>query len=241
MSQIFALKRRRDSSSNWESNDTVLLEGQLGFQTDLGEGSRPLFKFGDGVSGWNSLPFISRKNNLEALTDPTTSDDEGQYYEVGSFWCNVSAPSLPLIYICTDSASGSANWIQINSASTPPVSSVNGETGVVVLTEEDVDGTSIYNATFTGTENLDLSTFTALRAVLTGNTTLTASNTPASGESFVRSLTISSTASETLTLPVSWNVFGTYQANTNLHDIQIEFSNFPTEGLVVKAFINELT
>ena len=89
--------------------------------------------------------------------------------------------------------------------------------------------------------NLDLSTFTALRAVLTGNTTLTASNTPASGESFVRSLTISSTASETLTLPVSWNVFGTYQANTNLHDIQIEFSNFPTEGLVVKAFINELT
>ena len=108
-------------------------------------------------------------------------------------------------------------------------------------TEEQVDGTAIYDATFTGTENLDLSTFTALRAVLTGNTTLTASNTPASGESFVRSLTTSSTASETLTLPVSWNVFGTYQANTNLHDIQIEFSNFPTEGLVVKAFINELT
>ena len=106
--------------------------------------------------------------------------------------------------------------------------------------EEDIDGTALYDATLTGTENLDLSTFTALYGILTGNTTITVTNTPASGESFVRSLKIVSTATESLTLPVGWNVIGTYSADTTVNDIQIEFSNFPTEGLVVTAYINQL-
>jgi len=108
-------------------------------------------------------------------------------------------------------------------------------------TEEEIVGTALYDATLTGTENLDLSTFTALRGILTGNTTITVTNTPASGESFVRSLTLSSTATESLTLPVSWNVVsGTYSADTSLNDFQIEFSNFPTVGLIVKVYINTI-
>ena len=108
-------------------------------------------------------------------------------------------------------------------------------------TEEEIVGTALYDATLTGTENLDLSTFTALYGILTGNTTITVTNTPASGESFVRSLTLSSTATESLTLPVSWNVVsGTYSADTSLNDFQIEFSNFPTVGLIVKVYINTI-
>jgi hypothetical protein len=107
--------------------------------------------------------------------------------------------------------------------------------------EEEIVGTAIYDATLTGTENLDLSTFTALYGILTGNTTITVTNTPASGESFVRSLKIVSTATESLTLPVGWNVTGTYSADTTVNDIQIEFSNFPTVGLIVKAYINQFS
>lgn len=107
--------------------------------------------------------------------------------------------------------------------------------------EEEIDGTAIYDATFTGTENLDLSTFQSLRALLTGNTTITVTNTPASGESFVRSLKIASSSTESLTLPGSWNVVGTYTADGTVNDLQIEFSNFPTTGLFVTAYINDVS
>jgi len=112
VAQIFALKRRRDAAANWQSNNTTLLEGQLGFQTDGGEGGRPLFKFGDGATAWNSLPFVTRKNNLTAVTAPTVGDDVNSYYSVGSLWSDISDPNNPDVYICTDNSVGAANWQQ---------------------------------------------------------------------------------------------------------------------------------
>jgi hypothetical protein len=71
-------------------------------------------KFGDGATAWGSLPFIARKNNLTATTSPTVSNDNTQYYEVGSLWSNVNAPASPLVYILTSATTGAANWQQIN-------------------------------------------------------------------------------------------------------------------------------
>lgn len=108
-------------------------------------------------------------------------------------------------------------------------------------TEEELKGAATYNGAMTGTVNLDLSTFTSFRGILTGNTTITVTNTPASGESFVRSLKISSTTTESLTLPVSWDIVsGTYGATTAIDDFQIEFSNYPTAGLIVTVYINAI-
>ncbi len=113
-------------------------------------------------------------------------------------------------------------------------------TSAPIPDEEEIVGTATYNGAMTGTVNLDLSTFTSFYGVLTGATAITVSNEPASGESFARSLKLSSTATESLTLPVGWKVIGTYSADTTINDFQIEFSNYPTVGALVTCYINQL-
>jgi hypothetical protein len=49
---------RRDSSTNWETNNPVLLSGEPGYETDTGK-----LKIGDGVSTWSDLN--------EYITGPT--------------------------------------------------------------------------------------------------------------------------------------------------------------------------
>jgi hypothetical protein len=43
---------RRDTSANWITADTILLEGEPGFETDTGK-----LKIGDGSTAWNSLNY----------------------------------------------------------------------------------------------------------------------------------------------------------------------------------------
>jgi Major tropism determinant N-terminal domain len=43
---------RRDTSTNWTTNNPILLSGELGLETDT-----DLFKIGNGTSAWNSLPY----------------------------------------------------------------------------------------------------------------------------------------------------------------------------------------
>jgi len=46
-------KQRRDTASNWTSNNTVLLDGELGYETDTKK-----FKIGDGTTAWQSLDYL---------------------------------------------------------------------------------------------------------------------------------------------------------------------------------------
>lgn len=45
---------RRDSSTNWEASNTVLMAGEPGYETDTGK-----LKIGDGISAWETLEYIS--------------------------------------------------------------------------------------------------------------------------------------------------------------------------------------
>lgn len=47
------LKIRRDTQSNWVSYNPVLLEGEIGFETDTRK-----IKVGNGTSNWNDLDYI---------------------------------------------------------------------------------------------------------------------------------------------------------------------------------------
>lgn len=112
--------------------------------------------------------------------------------------------------------------------------------GGTIPDEESINGTAIYNGAMTGTVELDLATFTDLYGILTGNTIITVSNTPASGESFVRSATIKSTTTESLQLPVGWKLIGEYKADGSENDLEMKFTNYPTVGLKVLVYINEI-
>ena len=47
------MQQRRDTASAWTSADSILLSGELGYETDTGK-----FKIGDGTTAWTSLSYI---------------------------------------------------------------------------------------------------------------------------------------------------------------------------------------
>lgn len=59
----FRIQIRRDSSLNWLENNPVLLQGELGLETDT-----DYLKVGDSQSDWNSLPYLlSGSGNLSII------------------------------------------------------------------------------------------------------------------------------------------------------------------------------
>lgn len=47
------IQLRRDTAANWTSENSILAEGEVGFETDTGEA-----KIGDGSTAWNSLDYF---------------------------------------------------------------------------------------------------------------------------------------------------------------------------------------
>jgi hypothetical protein len=107
------------------------------------------------------------------------------------------------------------------------------------ILEEEIEGTGTEDATLTGAESIDLSTHADAYYTLTGNTTISVTNTPAVDLSFVRTWTIKSTAAETLTLPGTWVVIGTYANDTSENYLTIRFSNYTTAGAKVVCYITQ--
>jgi len=54
MATSAVLRHRRDTAANWTSNNPVMQDGQLGYETDTRK-----FKFGDGSTSWISLSYAS--------------------------------------------------------------------------------------------------------------------------------------------------------------------------------------
>lgn len=65
---------RNDTAANWASVNPVLLIGEIGFENDTNK-----FKFGDGTTAWNNLPYAGTDAaQIQALIDAA----EDNYYTV---------------------------------------------------------------------------------------------------------------------------------------------------------------
>lgn len=106
--------------------------------------------------------------------------------------------------------------------------------------EELIIGNATENAFSGGTVNLDLSTFSERYMILTSNTTITVTGLPEIDKAFVKTLTIKSTAAETLTLPVSWIIVGEYIADGTENYFSIKFSNHTSAGTKVVCIITKV-
>ena len=60
-------KQRRDTASNWTSNNTVLLAGEWGIESDTKK-----FKIGDGTTAWQSLDYVPIPDVNRLLTGNLT-------------------------------------------------------------------------------------------------------------------------------------------------------------------------
>ena len=61
------LQFRRDTAANWESENTILSEGELGLDT-----TNERFKIGNGVDGWNEIDFAQYTTKAETFLATTT-------------------------------------------------------------------------------------------------------------------------------------------------------------------------
>lgn len=63
---------RRDSSTNWETQNPVLLSGEPGYETDTGK-----LKVGDGSSQWLSLNYYIGATGSAGITGPAGAGSTG--------------------------------------------------------------------------------------------------------------------------------------------------------------------
>ena len=59
---------RRDTSARWTEINPILLEGEIGVETDT-----KLRKMGDGVNRWNNLDYLAAENITQELGDSETA------------------------------------------------------------------------------------------------------------------------------------------------------------------------
>jgi hypothetical protein len=94
--EIYAKQRQRyDTAASWESNDPVLLAGEMGVESDTGR-----FKFGDGVLVWSELKYV-RTDTIKTVTHTTASLAAGATEDVtlqcGDYFqllaCQASTPA----------------------------------------------------------------------------------------------------------------------------------------------------
>lgn len=61
------IKHRRDTASNWTSNNPTLSEGEWGYETDTG-----YLKIGDGSTAWTSLSYQPTNADVDAKLTGST-------------------------------------------------------------------------------------------------------------------------------------------------------------------------
>ena len=70
-------KQKVDTKSNWSTNNPVLLAGEIGIESDTN-----LFKFGDGSTQWNELPYAGA--NEEQINDLIEAAADSVYMVTGT-------------------------------------------------------------------------------------------------------------------------------------------------------------
>ena len=58
------IQLRRDTSANWTTYNPVLMEGEVGYETDTKKR-----KIGDGTNTWNNLDYLAAENISQELGD----------------------------------------------------------------------------------------------------------------------------------------------------------------------------
>jgi hypothetical protein len=155
-----SLQHKRDTAANWTSNNTILLAGQFGFETDT-----TLYKIGDGSTAWNSLKYAGYikgagmaegQNNAYTITLPGyPSLACGDFFLI-KFAFHNTGPAT----------------ITINSLSTIPLT----KQGDNALEENDISDTQVLIGMYDGT-NLQLigvgggGTSSVAFSAITGNAT----------------------------------------------------------------------
>lgn len=133
------VQSKRDTSANWTQNNPVLLDGEV-IVVDTNSGD-VRFKVGNGTSTYTQLPFQDEyiQNSITDVNNNLTSHEQNYNNPHQVDKVDVGLGNV-------------ANVLQYSANNPPPypVTSVNGNTGAVNLTADDVGALSTSGGTLTG-------------------------------------------------------------------------------------------
>ena len=70
------IQLRRDTSTRWREVNPILMEGEVGFETDT-----RLRKIGDGVNRWNDLDYLAAENIVNDIGDSETATINQDFFK----------------------------------------------------------------------------------------------------------------------------------------------------------------
>ena len=82
------IKLRRGTASEWTTADPILAAGEMGIETDTRK-----FKFGDGATNWNTLPYASTGGGG---TGDVTAAGDNKFTGENTFTGKVNIAGAPL-------------------------------------------------------------------------------------------------------------------------------------------------
>ena len=96
---VSKIQLRNDLRANWLLNNPVLMQGEVGLETDT-----RLFKVGDGTKTWSELAYQKGQPAEVKTANPTATD---YAYEIGQVWINTTEDK---VFILVDNGENAAIW-----------------------------------------------------------------------------------------------------------------------------------
>lgn len=181
----FRIQIRRDTSTNWTVNNPILLEGELGYETNTS-----YIKIGDGTTPWNSLGYWSGgltggglivKENSTIVQSPTDVINFSSDFTVTSASGNTAQVSLTAggattnqINIFEDGVLGLTGATGFNFTGKPEAITYSGKTVNIDLDLANTTYTSPYFSVTASLSGGNFASFTSSKGP--DNTSLTGGN-----------------------------------------------------------------
>lgn len=176
---------RRDTAANWASINSILAQGESGFETDTSK-----LKIGNGTSAWNVLNYFGGSFVAVSATAPASPSAGNQWYDT----------TTGIIYTYVNDGT-SSQWVQGSTATLATGVPAGGTTNQFLIKSSNSDYATVWTGTLTNptflnyTETLydagtgsaftlNLSNGTIQKFTTNANTTLTLPSSTA-GKSFV--------------------------------------------------------
>ena len=148
---VARIQIRRDTASNWTTANTILTEGELGYETDTRKA-----KIGNGTSAWNSLPYLIYSLGFSDLAStPNTIAGYGitDAFD-GVFSSLTSKPTTIAGYGITDAFNGAFSSL----TGTPTTLAGYGITNAAPLASPNLTGTPTAPTAATATNTTQIAT-----------------------------------------------------------------------------------
>lgn len=184
----------------------------------------------EGTGGGTDIPPVDETyTNITALIADQNSQLDDYYYLVTDASDDPELSSGKAIYLYQGTTVGDlSDYIRVWAENEP------------LPSEEDIQGNVYENTTATGAINVSANDYSAMVLTLTGNTSITITDTPASGKTKAMSGMVQSNTTETFAITNATRTVGEFVADGTINTFTIDMIYGPSTGLEIIVTYNQV-